>query len=133
MALERAASALARAPAIPSRSSSPAPGGASRSSSATCTQTTRETSLVSQLLHHLKTVTKDLLTVRSCIPARMLAIKLLRPSLTGGREAVGEVLDGGGGGGPPLTDTRGGGGGGGAGAPAETSLYTAALKLTFLE
>lgn len=59
--------------------------------------------------------------MRSVIPARMLAIRLLRPSLIGGREEVGEVLDGGGGG-PPLAATGGGGGGGGAGAPAETSL-----------
>ena len=123
MALERAASALARAPAIPSRSSSPPPEGASRSSSATCTSKKTDFSYEEvaspQATRTFEAVTKDL-TVRSVIPARMLAIRLLRPSLIGGREEVGEVLDGGGGG-PPPAATGGGGGGGGAGAPAETS------------
>lgn len=57
----------------------------------------------------------------------MLAIRLLRPSLTGGREDVGEADLAGGGGGPPLGGGGGGGppednggGGGGWGTPGET-------------
>ena len=59
----------------------------------------------------------------------MLAIRLLRPSLTGGREDVGEDDLAGGGGGPPLGGGGGGGppednggGGGGWGTPGETVL-----------